>query len=59
MNMPGFFGWWLNGRVLKRSLLPERQLRFYDRVIPLVKHIEKFVVPPFGQSLIAVAVKPK
>lgn len=55
MNMPGFFAWFLNGRILKRSLLPEGQLGFYNKIIPIVERVESLLPLPFGQSVISVA----
>ena len=57
MNMPGFFGWWFNGIVLKRRFIPFRQMLTYEKIIPLVSIIEKIFEPPFGQSLVLVAKK--
>lgn len=57
MNILGFFGWFVNGRILKRVLLPEAQLKMYDRFIPIIRRIESLFVPPFGQSLLAVLAK--
>ncbi|MBI1747339.1 MAG: class I SAM-dependent methyltransferase [Acidobacteria bacterium] len=57
MNLPGFFGWYFNGRILKRKVLPARQLASFDRVVPMVRAIENFLPPPFGQSLFVVSVK--
>lgn len=55
MNMPGFFAWFINGRILKRSLLPEGQLGLYNQIIPIVEQVERFLPLPFGQSVISVA----
>jgi len=55
MNLPGFFGWWWNGRVRHLTLLTERQYRAYDRLVPWIARVERRVTPPFGQSLFAVA----
>ncbi len=55
MNSPGILGWFLNGRILKREILPSRQAGLYDRVIPLVERFESVVPVPVGQSLVIVA----
>ncbi len=52
-NLAGVPGWWLVGRVLKRSLLPQGSLRLYDALVPLFK-LERFVPWRLGQSLIAI-----
>jgi hypothetical protein len=57
-NCPGFFGWWLNARILKLERQSERQIEFFDRyVVPVVSAAERLVPPPFGQSLVAVLEK--
>jgi SAM-dependent methyltransferase len=49
-------GWWLNGRVLGRVHVPPAQVRFYDKLIPLVRRIDPLLpLPPL--SLIAVGKK--
>ena len=60
MNMAGFFGWWMNARVLRRDTQSSRQIAFFDRlIVPLMSHIERAIPPPFGQSLLAVMEKPE
>lgn len=56
-NFIGYFAWWLNFCLLKKRLFEEKKVVFFDRIIfPAVHAIEsKFLRPPFGQSLIAIA----
>lgn len=58
LNIAGTLGWFVNGRVLKRQVIPEQQLRGYDRVIPWLRRLESWRPPPFGQSLFIAAQKP-
>ncbi|MCM8794452.1 MAG: class I SAM-dependent methyltransferase [Candidatus Omnitrophica bacterium] len=58
-NFLGTFGWFLNGRILKRKLLPENQLGAFDRLVPFLAAVESVVPIPFGQSLIAIARREK
>jgi glycosyltransferase involved in cell wall biosynthesis len=53
-NMLGALGWWFNGRVLRRKILPGAQLRFFNLLTRLVR-LERWVRPPFGLSLILLA----
>jgi SAM-dependent methyltransferase len=54
-NCIGFFGWWMNARLLKREAQSEHQIAVFDRyVVPVASAVEKLVPPPFGQSLVAV-----
>ncbi|MFZ5446084.1 MAG: methyltransferase domain-containing protein [Myxococcota bacterium] len=54
MNLVGIPGWFLNGRVLKRRVLPPLQLRVYDRLAPTLATLESKVELPVGLSLLAV-----
>ena len=57
-NVFGRFGWWLNGRVLKRTHLPAGQSRIFDLAVPILRRLEP-KNPNRGLSLIAVATKPQ
>ena len=54
MNLVGIPGWFVNGRVLKRRVLPPLQLRVYDRLAPTLASLEAQVKLPVGMSLLAV-----
>jgi SAM-dependent methyltransferase len=55
-NFIGALSWLVAGRVLRRHTLTARMVRVNDAtLIPLAAWVERFVTPPFGQSLIAVA----
>jgi SAM-dependent methyltransferase len=59
MNAAGFFGWWVNSHILRRTAQSERQIEIFDRyLVPLMSRLEGMVQPPFGQSLFAVLGKP-
>jgi glycosyltransferase involved in cell wall biosynthesis len=57
LNRPGVFGWFLNSRVLKRRVLPKRQLGAFKLLMPLLRAEEKSD-PSFGMSLLVLARKP-
>jgi SAM-dependent methyltransferase len=57
MNLPGILGWFLNGRVLRRQLLPRPQLALFNRLAPLFERAEGWLAPPRGQSLLVVGRK--
>lgn len=52
-NLAGVPGWWLTGRVLKRTLIPVGPLRLYDALVPLFR-LERLLPWRIGQSLIVV-----
>lgn len=56
-NFVGYIAWWANFCLLKKRHFERAKVRFYDRVIfPSVHVLEsRFIRPPFGQSLIALA----
>jgi len=58
MHLVGALGWWFNSRVIGSKILPEGQIGLYDRVVPLLRWVEERVRPPFGLSLVTVALKP-
>jgi len=57
INMPGVFGWFLNGKVLKRRHLPEKQTLLFDMLVPLFKAFETIFNPFFGLSVICICRK--
>jgi SAM-dependent methyltransferase len=59
MNFVGFFGWWANARVFRRTKQSASQIEFFDRwVLPATARIEGLLAPPFGQSLLVVLTRP-
>jgi hypothetical protein len=58
MNVIGFFGWWLNARVLRRTEQSEAQIAVFDSlVVPIQSAVERWIEPPCGQSIFAVLEK--
>jgi SAM-dependent methyltransferase len=58
MNLPGILGWFMNGRVFRRDLLPRPQLALFNVLAPLFERVEASIPPPRGQSLVAICRKP-
>lgn len=56
-NLAGIPGWWVTGRLLRRSLIPTASLRWYDALVPLFR-LERLLPWRIGQSLIAVGEAP-
>jgi glycosyltransferase involved in cell wall biosynthesis len=56
LNRVAVPGWWLNSRVLKRTVMPKGQLRFFKWIMPLLRLEEKHP-PSFGLSLLVLARK--
>ena len=59
VNLPGWFAWLLITRLLGRRPTTGPLVTAFDRyVVPVVRRIEAWVPPPFGQSIILMARKP-
>jgi 2-polyprenyl-3-methyl-5-hydroxy-6-metoxy-1,4-benzoquinol methylase len=56
-NFFGIFGWFVNGTLLRRSLLPAGQVRMFNQLVPLMIQMERWVPTLIGQSLIAIGEK--
>jgi hypothetical protein len=52
-NLLGTFGWWLNARIRKVPRIPLAHLRYFDRLVPILR-TEDLIPLPFGQSVIAI-----
>jgi SAM-dependent methyltransferase len=52
-NLAGIPGWWLVGRVLRREMISQQSLRWFDALVPLFR-LERFLPWRLGQSLIAI-----
>lgn len=58
INSAGFFGWWFNARVLKKTEQSAAQIKVFDAVVvPVLARVERWMEPPVGQSVFAVLVK--
>jgi glycosyltransferase involved in cell wall biosynthesis len=56
LNRPGILGWYVNGKILRRRVLPAGQLAAFRLLLPLLKH-EETKPPSVGMSLLAIARK--
>ena len=55
MNSAGFFGWWFNAHVAKRTAQSDAQIAVFDAVmVPVLRRVEQWMEPPVGQSIFAV-----
>jgi SAM-dependent methyltransferase len=53
-NMLGALGWYVNGNILGKTLLPAGQLKVIDALVPILR-LESHLPRPFGLSVIAIA----
>jgi SAM-dependent methyltransferase len=56
LNWPGILGWYVNGKILRRRVLPAGQLAAFRLLLPLLKREEKNP-PSVGMSLLVIARK--
>lgn len=57
LNFLGIFGWFVNGRILRRKILPKKQMKLFDIFARPLLTFEKFIKFPVGLSLLAIARK--
>jgi SAM-dependent methyltransferase len=53
-NAPAVFGWWLNGRLLGRTTPPSAQLTLFNRLVPVLRPVDRLFRHVIGLSLFAV-----
>ena len=58
MNLLGLFGWAINGRLLGRDRLSQRQIAAFERLMPLLS-LEDRIRLPLGLGLYATAARPR
>jgi SAM-dependent methyltransferase len=56
LNPTGTLGWFINGRILRRTVLPPFQTRLYDFMYPVLSLVELLRLP-LGLSVLAIARK--
>ena len=57
-NRASVFGWWWNGKVMKRRTFSRPQLKAFDLLVPILRRIDRFL-PWKGLGFIAIARKPE
>ncbi len=55
LNMLGLLGWWFNGKILKKTIIPNGQLKIFDIISMPFLSLEGKISPPFGLSVVGVA----
>lgn len=57
-NTTGILGWFVNGRLRKKKIIPSGQLQVFDKLMPLVKLADVVTFRSVGLSVITVGRKP-
>jgi len=56
-NFAGMGGWWFAGNLLKKKLIPEKQLSLYNALVPAFRLLDKLILNSAGLSVVTVAAK--
>jgi 2-polyprenyl-3-methyl-5-hydroxy-6-metoxy-1,4-benzoquinol methylase len=56
-NAVGIAGWFVTGSLLKKEAIPEGQMGLYNKLVPVIKVIDKIIFNQFGLSSVAVGKK--
>ncbi len=56
-NALGILGWFIFGNVLKKKIIPESQMTFYNTIVPIAKLIDVFTFKQIGLSSIVIGEK--
>lgn len=54
LNWIGLLGWIINGKILRKRIIPSTQLKIFDKLAAVLLFFEKFISPPFGLSVLAI-----
>jgi hypothetical protein len=57
LNLLGVLGWWFNGKVLRKKIIPKSQMLLYDRILILSSLLERYLPKPMGLSVFCVGQK--
>ncbi len=55
LNPIGALGWFVNGRFLHRTVPPDAQLKIFNRLMPFIVALERWIKTPFGLSLLSIS----
>ena len=58
-NAAGIAGWFIDGSLLRKRLIPRKQLLLFDKLLPLIKLADVITFHSIGLSTIAVGRKPQ
>lgn len=56
-NFVGTLGWWVSGKIMKKEVVPEGQMKLYNFFVPIIKLIDIFTKGFVGLSVIVVGTK--
>jgi 2-polyprenyl-3-methyl-5-hydroxy-6-metoxy-1,4-benzoquinol methylase len=57
MNFVGIIGWFVSGSILRYNIVPDRQIKLYNKLVPVFKVIDKIIFNSIGLGAICVGRK--
>jgi 2-polyprenyl-3-methyl-5-hydroxy-6-metoxy-1,4-benzoquinol methylase len=57
-NAAGIAGWFVSGKIQHHKIIPDGQIRLFNKLVFLFRLFDKMIFNSFGLSVIAVGVKP-
>ncbi len=56
-NFVGILGWFVSGQLMGKKTIPEGQMSIYNKLVPLIKLVDKLLMGKIGLSVIMVGEK--
>lgn len=56
-NFMGIPGWYISGKLQQNKTIPKSQMSLYNKLVPLFKLVDKFLLNKVGLSVISVGIK--
>ena len=56
-NLAAIAGWWFSGNILKNEVIPNGQMKIYNKLVPIFKIMDKLVANKIGISVIVEGIK--
>lgn len=56
-NVAAIGGWWFSGAVLRKKIIPSKQMKIYNALVPAFKWIDKIVAQRIGISVVVEGIK--
>lgn len=53
-NIFGKLGWYVSGKLQKNTIIPKGQMKIYNKLVPVIKYIDKLFLKSFGLSVIVI-----
>lgn len=58
-NIAGILGWFVSGTILRKKQLPSGQLKFYNKLVPIFRVVDRLTFNQAGLSVIIAGQKPE